>query len=58
MQIEQLGRHILVEFYSCDCKVLADHSKIEKYMNEAAVRSKATVVNSVFHHVNLPRLKS
>lgn len=52
MHIEQLGRHILVEFYNCDRSILSDHSMIEKYMNEAAIVSKATVVNSVFHHFN------
>jgi S-adenosylmethionine decarboxylase len=52
MHIEQLGRHILVEFYNCDRKVLADHAVIEEHMKEAAVRSNATIVNSVFHHFN------
>lgn len=52
MQIEQLGRHILVEFYNCDQGILADHEMIEKVMNEAALVSKATIVNSVFHHFN------
>ena len=52
MIIEQLGRHILVEFYNCKKEILSDHNRIEEYMNEAAKRSNATIVNSVFHHFN------
>lgn len=52
MKIDQLGRHILVEFYNCDKEVLKDHSYIEKIMCEAARRSNATVVTSCFHEFN------
>lgn len=52
MKIEQLGRHILVEFYNCDKEILNDHSKIETYMNQAAREAKATIVESVFHLFN------
>lgn len=45
----QLGKHILVEFYNCDEKILNDVDKIEVYMNEAARVAKATIVQSVFH---------
>lgn len=52
MKIEQLGRHILVEFYNCDKDILNNHALIEKYMNEAAVEAKATIVTSCFHMFN------
>ncbi|WP_297404780.1 adenosylmethionine decarboxylase [uncultured Cetobacterium sp.] len=52
MKLETLGRHILVEFYNCKEEVLKDPILIEKYMNEAAVLSNATIVQSVFHHFN------
>ncbi|PAB60726.1 adenosylmethionine decarboxylase [Anaeromicrobium sediminis] len=52
MKIEQLGRHILVEFYNCDKEVLNNHALIEKYMNEAAIKAKATIVQSAFHMFN------
>lgn len=52
MKIEQLGRHILVEFYNCDKEILNDHKKIEEYMNKAALESKATIVQSCFHMFN------
>lgn len=52
MKLEQLGRHILVEYYNCDIEILKDHKKIEEMMVEAAKRAKATVVESVFHVFN------
>ena len=52
VKIEQLGRHILVEFYNCDKEVLNNHCEIEKHMNEAAIRSNATIVQSAFHTFN------
>lgn len=52
MKIEQLGRHILVEFYNCDKEILNDHQLIEKHMKQAAIEAKATIVQSVFHLFN------
>lgn len=52
MKLEQLGRHILVEFYNCDSEILGNHSLIEEFMCEAARISKATIVNSCFHTFN------
>ncbi|OCL27235.1 S-adenosylmethionine decarboxylase proenzyme [Orenia metallireducens] len=52
MQLQQLGRHILVEFYNCDSDILKSHKKIEEYMKQAAIEAKATIVQSVFHHFN------
>jgi len=52
MHSENLGRHILVEFYNCDSSLLNDHGRIERCMNEAAVIAHATVVESVFHTFN------
>lgn len=52
MKTEQLGRHILVEYYNCDEELLNDHKYIEKVMVEAAEKANATVVESVFHMFN------
>lgn len=52
MKTEQLGRHILVEYYNCDENILNDHKLIEKLMVTAAREAKATVVESVFHMFN------
>lgn len=47
-----LGKHVLIELYDCDKEILNDPARIEAILNEAAVRSGATVVNSVFHTFN------
>jgi len=47
-----LGRHILAEFTGCDQGLLNDQKAIEAILLEAARRSGATIVNSVFHRYN------
>ena len=51
MKVEQLGRHILIEYYNCDREILKDHELIEKFMCEAAERANATIVTSCFHKI-------
>ena len=48
--MKSLGRHILVEFHGCNADILNDVPLIEHDMIEAATRSGATIINSVFHH--------
>ncbi len=50
--MKKLGRHVLAEFTNCDCGSLNDSAKIEQWLNEAARKSGATIVKSVFHHYN------
>jgi S-adenosylmethionine decarboxylase len=50
--MKKLGRHVLAEFTNCDCASLNDSAKIELWLNEAARKSGATIVKSVFHHYN------
>jgi len=45
-----LGQHILVEFCNCDPFVLNNKNLVQSHMTEAATRSNATVITSVFHH--------
>ena len=52
LHLKTLGRHIQIEYYGCDKEVMKDNKLIEKLMNEAAVKSNATIVDSVFHHFN------
>lgn len=52
MKTEQLGRHILVEYYNCNKEILKNHNLIEEHMKQAAIESKATIVQSVFHLFN------
>ncbi len=44
-----LGYHLLTEFYGCDHDILNNVGKIKRLMEEAAVASGASVVESVFH---------
>ena len=43
-----LGRHLLVEFYSCDSETLNDIQTVERSMKEAAVKAGSTIVDAVF----------
>ncbi len=52
MNMNALGRHIIVEYYNCNEDILKDPDLISEYMQTAAVKSKATIVESVFHHFN------
>ncbi len=50
--MKALGRHLLIEFYGCDRDILNDVEQVKKEMKEAAIRSGATVVDTVFHLFN------
>ncbi|NIS59417.1 MAG: S-adenosylmethionine decarboxylase proenzyme [Proteobacteria bacterium] len=50
--MKSLGRHLLTEFYGCDRETLNDSDKIKNVMEEAAIRSGASIVQSVFHLFN------
>ena len=47
--MKELGRHILVEFYDCDPKVLVDIEVVRAEMLRAAEICGATIVGEVFH---------
>ena len=50
--MKSLGRHLLTEFYGCDRETLNDPDRIKKIMEEAAITSGASIVQSVFHLFN------
>jgi S-adenosylmethionine decarboxylase len=50
--LKTLGRHLLVELYECDTKVISDVRTIEEIMVGAAKAAKATIVDVVFHNFN------
>jgi len=50
--MKKLGRHVLAEFTNCDTAALNDSARIERWLNESARKSGATIVKSVFHHYN------
>jgi S-adenosylmethionine decarboxylase len=50
MQI--LGRHLIVEYSDCDRDILDNLDRLETDMKDAARKSGATIVRSVFHRYN------
>jgi S-adenosylmethionine decarboxylase len=49
MENQALGRHLLIELYSCDRGRLDDLDGVEEALKEAARRAGATIVETVFH---------
>ena len=47
--MKALGKHVLVELYACDYKLLNDINFIKEVMLEAAKKSGATVLGESFH---------
>lgn len=50
--MKTLGRHLLIELYQCDNRVISDVRKIEEIMVDAAKAAKAHIVDVVFHNFN------
>lgn len=50
--MRSLGRHLLIELYGCDSKILADVRRVEEIMVEAAKATRAHIVDVVFHTFN------
>lgn len=50
--MKSLGRHLLTEFYGCDREILNNPDRIKRIMEEAAITSGASIVQSVFHLFN------
>ena len=50
--MRSLGRHLLIELYNCDSKILNDVHKVEAIMVDAAKHARAKIVDVVFHTFN------
>ena len=50
--MKDLGKHVVAEFYECDLNAINDVAKVEELMLEAAKRTNATIVDSIFHSFN------
>lgn len=48
-EVQELGHHVLVEFYGCDPDILDNLDSVRKNLVEAARLTGATVVGEVFH---------
>jgi S-adenosylmethionine decarboxylase len=44
-----LGKHILIEFYDCDVRLINDAKYLEEELILAAKAAKAEIINSNFH---------
>ena len=44
------GKHILAEYFECECTYLDSEPAIRNLMREAASRTGATIVGDIFHH--------
>lgn len=51
-EMKSLGRHLLIELYGCEQKILNDVSQIEQIMTGAAKAAKTQIVDVVFHTFN------
>ncbi len=49
---QALGRHILVELYECDRRIIDDAHLVEEILRAAAQKANATIIQSVFHSFN------
>ncbi|MDD5456689.1 MAG: adenosylmethionine decarboxylase [Candidatus Margulisbacteria bacterium] len=47
--MKELGKHLIVELYNCDKKLINDLNHVEKVLLDAAIVAKATVVEHKFH---------
>jgi len=50
--LRALGRHLLLELFDCDVEVLNSLEAVKTALVEAARRSRATIVDVVFHEFN------
>ncbi|MCD6413766.1 MAG: adenosylmethionine decarboxylase [Elusimicrobia bacterium] len=46
---KSVGRHIVAELWDCNPEYLDDVSVVQEFMNNAARKAKATILNSTFH---------
>jgi len=50
MTITPLGKHFLVELYSCDQKLINNKDEIETIMRRIATLCETTIIDTKFHH--------
>jgi S-adenosylmethionine decarboxylase proenzyme len=50
MMESPFGKHILAEYFECECTFLNSETAIRNLMLQAASRSGATIVGDLFHH--------
>ncbi len=46
---ENLGKHVIAEFYGIKSELIADVARVENFMNKSAQESNFTIISSHFH---------
>ena len=47
--MDRLGKHLIIELFDCDSRIISDLKAVEKHMIEAVRLSGATIIRSFFH---------
>lgn len=50
--MKSLGKHLIVELYDCNNKILNDVREVERVMVDAAKKARAHIVDVIFHSYN------
>lgn len=50
--MKALGKHLLIELYGCDAKLLSDTRAIEKILVDGTKHCGATIIDVIFHSFN------
>lgn len=50
--MKRLGTHLIAEFYGCNARKISKVSYVKEAMEEAALKSNATIIQSTFHQFN------
>ncbi|MEF3280761.1 MAG: adenosylmethionine decarboxylase [Elusimicrobiota bacterium] len=50
--MKALGKHLIVELYDCDSKLLSNVDFIQDVMMQCAKEANTTVIDSIFHKFN------
>jgi S-adenosylmethionine decarboxylase len=47
--MDRLGKHLIIELFDCDSRIISDLKAVEKHLIEAVRLSGATIIRSFFH---------
>ena len=47
--MDMLGKHLIIELFDCDSRIISDLKAVEKHLIEAIRLSGATIIRSFFH---------
>ena len=47
--MDRLGKHLIIDLFDCDCRIISDLKAVEKHLIEAVRLSGATIIKPFFH---------